>query len=790
MPTTSTSYKISDSLYLVRQPVSKTAKKAEPVAPPTNHVLAIDCSGSMYSDLPKVREHIKKKLPKLMKEDDTLSIIWFSGRNECDVLLEDEPLATLSDLKQVYTSLDRWLKTVGLTGFKQPLEKALEVVERLKAKHPKSVNSFSFMSDGQDNCWPRADVLKAMSKAAGGFDSVTIVEYGYYGGRDLLAQMASVAGGSLIFSEDFDRYAPQIEALIQKKVSGAKRIEVPVKGDVVGGFAYALSEGDLITYEASGETVAVPEDLTEVVYLAPKSVGTVAGEIVQLSKTGTDPILGYVYAAVSLFAVRMKPDVVFPLLKSLGDVKYIEDFSNCFGKQKYSEVMDATKEAAFGKNRFLKGWDPTKVPREDAFTVLEALNLLQHDEESRVLMEHPDYKYSKIGRARLDVDEVLTPDELAEKERLTTAMTSEKDPKKLKEISTQLAALLASKKDALKLVYDPAPNGYPVSTLTFNEDRPNVSILVRRPATVDISARIPDEFKGKLPEKFPVTAHRNYTLVKDGLVHLDKLPLKLSVGSRQVIKDVIAEGRAPAEAFQGLEGDGPVIIDLRSLPVINRKQVKSVSAKSFFTTQYNLSKAQAAQKVYNGYLKDKLPAKVSASFTAQYGAEAATWLKEQGITDNGFQPPKTTIAAAKDKYMGKELHVSLKGLSSLPSIKEAKEKMAKAAGDKTGKTKLTASVGLMKASVEEVEAFLASDAYTKAADKDAYLKAWLEPKARNATQSVRGHIFSIATTTFCTVVGQAWFSEFKSIDENALEITVDGEKIACKAEMKEVEYEI
>jgi len=64
---------------------------------------------------------------------------------------------------------------------------------------------------------------------------------------------------------------------------------------------------------------------------------------------------------------------------------------------------------------------------------------------------------------------------------------------------------------------------------------------------------------------------------------------------------------------------------VKSLPIINRKMVKSASAKDLFNLEWELTKARAAQKVYNAYKKDKIPAKESKTFDALYGAEAATW---------------------------------------------------------------------------------------------------------------------------------------------------------------------
>jgi hypothetical protein len=783
MPT-SLSFQVSKDLYLIQHTLDQaSAATPKVVETPTNHFAVIDCSGSMSYDLPKIREQLKRKLPKLLKETDTMTIIWFSGRGQFGTLLEAEPVATLKDLKAVEAAIDRWLRPQGLTGFKEPLEEAAKVVERVNKKLPGSVSSLFFMSDGCDNQWPRADVLKAVEKAAGGFASATIVEYGYYADRPLLTAMAEKSGGAHIFAEDFDKFDPAFSAAMQKKQSGAKRVEVKVPGDPIGGFVYALDQGDLITYAVEGGKTVMPEGLATFFYLSPTSVGVLDSQLDSIAKAnpngdkGDGPALSASYAAVALFAGRMKPNVVFPLLKALGDVKLIEQFANCFGKQKYSAFQETAQQAAFGKGRFEQGRDPNKVPREDAFTVLDVLQLLASDDANRVLLEHSDFKYSRIGRGRLDASDQLTEAEQEEITRLTSKLASEKNATKIKEITDQIAAVTANKAPALKFEANPAPDGYPISSLTFNEDRPNVSFLVRKAGTVDLSSRTAPDGVGPVPTKFPTNIFRNYAVIKDGLVNIDKLPVRITAATLQKL---VSEGVCPGATVTGATTD--IVLDLKALPVINRKMVKDVSAKTFFETQYALTLAQAEAKVYNSFSKELLPSKRSEGIAAQYNETTAAWLKEQGITDGGFQPPKTTQAEATDFYMGKELKVSLKGLSKLPSLKEVKEQILK--------SKINAGGALMVPTVRRVEAFLASEIYTKAANKDGVLEAWLEGQTKAAKQKTRDLIFKIAQTTFTLVVGQVWFSEFSSLDENTLNITVDNATIECKAEMKEVEIKI
>ncbi|NBW00022.1 MAG: hypothetical protein EBR67_11085, partial [Proteobacteria bacterium] len=125
---------LNGSLYLVTQSIE--SKKVVEVESPVNHIVIIDCSGSMFGELPKIREQLKRKLPKLIGDQDTLSIIWFSGKSQFGVLIENEPIPGLPDLKAVEKAIDRWLRPVGLTGFKEPLQEAKSLIDRISKSRP------------------------------------------------------------------------------------------------------------------------------------------------------------------------------------------------------------------------------------------------------------------------------------------------------------------------------------------------------------------------------------------------------------------------------------------------------------------------------------------------------------------------------------------------------------------------------------------------------------------------------------------------------------------------------
>jgi hypothetical protein len=771
-------FKIDRNLYLIKQDIEKkSAITARPAS--TNFCVILDVSGSMSNDLPKIKSQLKLKLPTLLKEGDTLSMIWFSGKNEFGVIFEGEHVATLKDLNKVNTAIDRWLRPVGMTGFKEPIEEVQKLITRI-GKSNKNPFALYFMSDGHDNQSNRDEIIEAVNDLAPSLASATFVEYGYYADRRLLASMAEKAGGTLIFAEAFDKYEPVFEAALSKRPLGCKRVDVAVDAPI-DGFAWTLADNELTTFDATDGTASVPEGTETIYYLSKEPNGAEGLMLSQqagnyangVADSGAYFGVPQAYAALSLFAVRMKPDIVLPILKALGDVRFITAFSTCFGKQRYSEFMDAAKTAAFDtKKRFVSGRNPELVPADDAFTVLDLLKLISNDQATHLLMDHPEFKYSRISRGRVDGNEdTLSDAEQYKVDEIQAKMAGEKSVKKLKAYQAEITAIIEARKIALKFVPDPTPNGYSVSNLTYNEDRPNISVLIKKTGTVDLSPRSKELPKG-VPTIFPTNIWRNYSIVRDGLVNVDKLP---AVISSKMFED-LTSNNVPMKLISDEGSSKAVVIDVKALPILNRRMVKSVSAKETIELAYALTKARAAQKVYNFYSNTKFSREGGQKLTGQYGADAAEWLSEQGITDGGFSPKNQVAAPVADRYTGKELAVKLKGLSTLKTVNDVKDKLAK------GKA-LTGCDAMMGAVIVEVEAFLAKNPAN-------VHEKWLEGKVEAAKAAVRGLIHQLAVQKFGVIVGQNWFSEFSSLDETTLVVDIDGLKIEGKFEMREIQIEI
>ncbi|MEI7508257.1 MAG: hypothetical protein WCJ62_02200, partial [Flavobacterium sp.] len=86
--------KLDENYYLTTQRVGENSPVTKQIKD-VNHLIVVDVSGSMSFDLPEIRKNLKNKLSNLVKENDTVSIIWFSGRNDAGILKEEVEVHSL-----------------------------------------------------------------------------------------------------------------------------------------------------------------------------------------------------------------------------------------------------------------------------------------------------------------------------------------------------------------------------------------------------------------------------------------------------------------------------------------------------------------------------------------------------------------------------------------------------------------------------------------------------------------------------------------------------------------------
>lgn len=727
-------------------------QKATHTAAPTNHVLVTDISGSMYNALPELRAHLKNNLASLVKPDDTVSLLYFSSKGDFGTVFSGRRVDSASDLTELSALIDRFLKPSGCTGFVEPLRLAVDTVGTLTDRH--HVNSLVFMTDGYDNCWRSSEIIDAAKLLPQAFDNITIIEYGWHCNRELLKEMATVTGATHVFAEGQEEYQAELETAMNGSVQ-----KVRVDFSVVHTHVLYVEGGRYNVLVASNDEdhpvnyVLVPETVNRLWLLSEDEIDHIG--------TATDPAVAYV---VALFGVHtMNPDLVWAALKKTGDVRFINQFNNCFTKQDYTNIKQDLVGAIQDESlRGLDGVDYNLVPAEDATTVVDVLTFLAEN-GAQVVTSHPMFSYKRIGRKALQKEDD-TEDQLAE--AISEAKT--------KEERKALALKLAEHEDwNPEFTPDPESKGIvDISNLVYNSERPNVSIQTVQQGTVQVPEWVQEKFG--VPENIETWRYRNYAIVKDGIINMKALPIMSEDPS--LVKRLKKELGVKVVRRRGV----PVVI-LEGVPLVNRLMTKNISAAQFFADHVRLESLKARQKVLKHFRTGLVGAVNAVGLASKYGSEAAVFLSGYGIRDYGFSP-KSTAAESTDVYMSRELHIKIKGASSLPSIDAVLKKVP---------AKHNAADKLIYKEIMEYEAFVNGPAISKASEsvRKQLIETWLKDAATNAITEVRALNKSLSKTMYGIVAGHGWFTDLED-DESTMVVEVDGENFTVTAELVEKEIKI
>jgi Mg-chelatase subunit ChlD len=704
---------------------------------PTNFIFVIDVSGSMYYDLDMIRKQLKNKLPNLIKVGDTVTFIWFSGHDQAGILKEEVEVRALTDLQTLNEAIDRYLQAICLTAFHKPLVLAKEAIQRMKKNRPDSVFSLIFLTDGYNNDCRWSDVMDSLKDLEDDLAASTFVEYGYYADTRRVTEMAQSIGGEKVDAAHFDDYDTVFEAKIQKSYSSSKRIVVDVPSSTQD-FAFTVSDGEIILYSINDGKVTVPDNTKELCYFT--------------SQGSTDPILNsgrnsnidnsILYAALYVLSDKMQYDEADYVFQKLGD-KYLYDlFVNAYGKQKLMSFKALVKECVTNEDkRFIDGYVDSLVVEENAYSIMNMIDDLTADDTAQFFPFHDDFNYKRIGAKRKQ-ETGLTADE----KKLILETDSLKE---IKEIVDN-----AEGRD-IKFEYGDKTKGYPLTDLVWSSSRANLSVRVRYEGYVELP-------KNKFGlDKVDTFIYRTYTLIKDGILNVSKLPIKASYptinkfSNRGLVIDV--------------DSNDIVTIDFNHLPVVNRKMVKNISAQALGEKEYHLFELKALEKVWKYYENKHFP-RVSQGFVDLYGADAEVWLKEIGITQfNGFAP-KTTAAEASDMYMAVELKTKIAKHSALPKVDVVIAKYL------AGKS-LNPAETLMAVAIKDYEETIHSHVYISLNDqtlKDNVLQTLLSSAKLNIRKERRSLLQEIAQIKFALILSKKWFEEFDSFDENKLTMTMNG----------------
>jgi hypothetical protein len=789
----------------------------------------------MANDLRYIPTDLKNAIASKTKIGDYVSTIWFSGAGEFGPLQEAYQITSARSFTPMFAAIDNFLKPVGMTSFEGPLQLAKNLADKYRNI---ALPQIMFMTDGCDNqSSSTANILKA-AKALRGIPTV-IVEKGWHCNRQFLMQLAKEAGGQLVFRENYRDFMESVSASLAGEdgvlASLLPTVEITVEPGTEaaltvldGGNIVALEISDnhvvrvpegktLVTVGCCSSSSSTTEDEEDILQRAAKKQRVDDSVVLQEEKTA---ILGK-YVALHYLLQQVQIDIdqydpkVWDCLRSLGDVELLNEYNDCFTKQDYSNLQDLVLKKRIqdvdGTQWFAKGRDENVVLQNDGFTVLDALYALQNDSEARFDPFHPEFQYKRVSRARVEkeddkdeeAEDADDDDELGGCFLLGGAAVGLEKLKKLRAAS--------------KPVFEvKQPTLVPISKLSFNETRANVSILVCLQGNVHMVGQ--NGYDDDLV--VPTHGFKQYTIVLDGIVHSAgrHLPVTVSEATFQLFQShrvlPVNAVYVPGQVY---------VLDLSHLKVMNRNMVRSVNAKEAFELAVRVHQLKTDAKfvgamltknfeesgdeessapskkekvlvlknrdsVFGQWVQETVRNRMSTASTplslsqAEMETQLLTELKEKGgVTESGGYSPKKVSAPVQEYYEARELTIKIAKCSSIPTVNA---KLLKKLTDTPGKT--TFSESLMLDIFNEHQ-----QRKKQFSGDEKELNQWLEDKLQALRAQTKIEAKKLIDLKWSILAGKRWFVG-RSLADGAVSEKVEmfGKTFECTADVRVVQEKL
>lgn len=723
---------VTTELSVVEQEVK--VKKVTAKKGPVNHIWIYDRSGSMTWALPELTKELivlSKGLPK----NDTLSLGWFSGLGDYNWVFKGFKISDDSDYKVLEKAIKANSSSRNTTCFSEILADTDTVIKDLSVFS--KVFSMHFFTDGYPVVSNYSREIEAIYKAIkaikGKVHASMFVGYGAYYNKELLQKMAERLGSLLIHSSLIPEYSSSITKLVELSSKSEPKEEIdPIVKDPLA--IYTVTEQGVVLHsiDEDGKLYVSPQDgkSTLIYYISAEKPNKKSWDKVEIKDilfSDEEDVLGKsLYGAALVLTQQTKTDVAMEIIGKIGDKHIVDGLTNAFTIEEYGAVEDEINKSIDNVSiRFQTGRDPNYLPPVDAFCVFDLLKMLMADQEACFYPYHEKVSYERIGVASKTRDGY-------------SSFHADKFSKCFFE------------------------------NLTWHDSRLNLSVKTTVNGLIDLQER-----DGKkacdlgLEDILPTYVHRNYTFIKDGRVHTKRFYLSSSQQTYKFLKNL---GLVYDDTFSS---DGIYGVDISKIPAVNRKiATGKTSATELCKNAMIEKKLEATIKALKWYKKELSEDQKAES--SQYTDEQADFLKQNGVMidrDGSYNPPRDK-EEAQDQYMAKSFEIKMAGLNSLPTVKKVAEKIASKKSRTPVESLIEEGINLFEKGASKLD-------NTKKVQ-------WLSDEITKLNASLKDVRSSIQETKFSVILGKKWFDEFKSRDENTLE--VDGVKYSF--ELSEVAVEI
>lgn len=597
-----------------------------------HHILVLDRSGSMTYHINDLVDNVIKALG-VISASDLVTIIWYSGPGQHRVLCKG---ATVNnDLIKLVNSLR---DTISTTCFSEPLAEAAKCA--FEYSQVVDATWLTIFTDGQPVVpW---DERKEMDRAFGAIVGADIVAcyaigYGSYYNREFLTKLAGATEhGEFFHARNIDDFL----SLFSKGKEmvgnvGSKSIEI---GSIGGQIVY-LGSDTVKMSGVNGMSTRLDRGFN-VFYLIDPSDTYIDNQRVNLDSfvpMTVDQKEDFLFAyAYGLYRDGRRAEAK-EALAEIRSRKFMEQVENVFTNDEVGEFLINLREAVFNNGesvRFPDGVLPKgAIPRKNAFCLLDLIQFLAANKALYVPYgKLKDEQYKRISQKREGSYKLF--EKCTDKEATT-----------------------------------------PFTDLVYNEKAANISIRFTELGQVKLNP-----VQAKTVGLDPVIScvrFRNHTIVQDGRPNMKTMEVLIPE-----LVYVNLTKKAPAKLIIKVdtEPDGlkRVLLDLTSIPVINKLHQDNTSLDHLAEQVYTLNVCKAVQKVLNWYLDLPIVGVDGQDTTlSQFTPEQEKLLSEHGLSNKlVYSDIDAQLQPSGDSYQTRYMAFKLEG-ASFPKVTDIIDRQLK-----------------------------------------------------------------------------------------------------------------
>ncbi|MHC1682828.1 MAG: hypothetical protein AB6733_07765 [Clostridiaceae bacterium] len=625
-----------------------TAEKDKIVIAKRIHFIQIlDRSESMKLHIDQLIDNVKKTI-KVMKPNDLLSIIWFSGPGECKTVLRGASIATPSLSNQI----DKLKSTLGSTCFSEALMETGDIVNDLADLCDNFV--ITLFTDGQpvvpwsikEEEFRTKDILKSFNEKILSFNTIG---YGVAYNSNFLKELASLSKfGRHSHSSMINQYLPIFKHNVKSVENSLKEVvNIESKGNSI---LYLTKKNSKIASDKLNINL-LSKNYNKFYIISTSAENfkiQINDEIFNSSiineEISQKDLENLLYTLVYEKYYQGKSDEALDILiNSIKDKYLINLIINSFTSQERQQCEDILLKAAHNRKINLKSriWVMPRLMNgtltgnnfeDNVPCFVELLRKFNENKDKFIPLSSKQYK--RIGKKVVD------------------NYNSFKSDSSVK--------LLADFKD-----------------LVYTKDRLNISIRYEIPGFVTINPR-QAKAVGLKTNVFPSKIYREQTIIKDGEININKLTLLVSKKTLSYLNKLKIEGLFTTIENKQILVKGYTLIELTpsKIPILNRSYIlKSDNLDYLLDAYYKQRESECKQKVLKFFIENQMnPKEVRVK---KYSKNQIALLESYGLDSKGVYRgiDNKIVKEFFDQYQCRIFEFSLKGFSTLPKVDDLLKKI-------------------------------------------------------------------------------------------------------------------